>query len=97
MNEKMGPILIYCLLALVGWSLGGFLGVLAGLSLALVIQWFFIKGEAPRQKFRDRLGSSVGQTLGLLFLGVIGFGVLSALLSPGSCSSGGYDQEYRAP
>ena len=38
----------------------------------------------------------IGAMFGYLCLASIGLGVISAVLSPSSCSSGSVDQEYRA-
>ena len=38
----------------------------------------------------------IGAVFGYLCLASIGLGIISAVLSPSSCSSGGVDQEYRA-
>jgi hypothetical protein len=43
------------------------------------------------------IGDTLGQIFGIAFVGALGFGVLGAFLGPGSCSSGGYSGEYRAP
>ncbi|MFC7498952.1 hypothetical protein ACFQRC_06930 [Enterovirga sp. GCM10030262] len=42
-----------------------------------------------------KISEFAGQTVGLIFLAAVGLGVLSALLSPSSCSSNP-SQEYRA-
>jgi hypothetical protein len=60
-----------------------------------------INPDSPRSPdelgIGSKIGNFIGAAFGLLILAGIGLGIVSAIFSPGSCSNGGFEQEYRAP
>tara|TARA_R110000868_G_scaffold32759_20_gene119338 strand:+ start:2607 stop:2876 length:270 start_codon:yes stop_codon:yes gene_type:complete len=47
-------------------------------------------------RFLHGIGNIIGTAFGMIWIASIGIGILSAILSPGSCSLGNHATEFRA-